>query len=127
MLWPWLHPVFGDAARWLLLALGGAAFVATSWRRRPPAEVWFVMGATFVATSPTLHPWYGLWALVPALATGRFGWAAASTALLSGYWVLSSWDASAGAWTVHPWLWWVTWVPFLVAALGPWARRRDPA
>lgn len=117
--WPWLVPWLGAATRPALIT-GAAAWVAwITWRDRDPAGSLAAAGAAFVLTSPTAHPWYGLWALWPALVLGRWWWAPATGFLLCGYAVLSTWDATTSSWSEPVWLWWITWPPALAClALG---------
>jgi hypothetical protein len=125
LLYPWLRLAIGGAAR-PLLAATGVAVVGFTWLRAPsPTTAWLWVGTAFVALTPTAHPWYGLWALVPGIAAGRTGWALAGVSVVGAYGVLASFDAATGAWAEQPWLWWITWVPALAAiALD---RRLSPA
>jgi hypothetical protein len=84
--------------------------------------VWRVAGTAFVLLSPTVHPWYVLWAVVPDLACGRRGWAWASVALSGSYLVLLAYDPTTDRWSEAPWLWWVTWGPAVVALLADYVR-----
>lgn len=126
LLYPWLAPWLGGATRPLLLVLGGVVCVLATLRYRDPAWVWLVTGTAFVALSPTVHPWYVAWALVPALVVGERGWPYAATALLGSYAVLRTLDPATGAWQEQCWLWWVTWPPAL-GALGWSVQRRSAA
>ena len=122
--YPWLHPLLGEHTRPLLIFLGIAIGIGTLWRGLPPLETWRVVGSAFVLLSPTCHPWYVLWALVPDLASGRRFWAVASTALMGSYLVLGT-LVSAQGWHEPAWLWWVTWPPAL--SLGAWVDRSRSA
>jgi len=116
LLHPWLAPMLGDGARPVLVAAGlGVALWAL--RHPDPGRAWATVGAGFVLLSPTVHPWYVLWAMVPALACGRAGWAIAAIPLMMSYSVLWTLDPVTGAWAEAPWLWWVTW-PAAIAALA---------
>ncbi len=120
-----LDAVFGGLARPSLLVVGALTALATAWRARTVAGAWGVLGLTFVAITPTMHPWYALWALVPALALGRREVAAASVFLPVSYAVLVTWDPTTSTWDAGPWLWASTWGPAVGAALavGWWDRR----
>lgn len=99
-----------------LLQLAGAAVVAHAWVTGTSAlETWRRSAAAFVLLSPTVHPWYVLWAVVPDLALGGWGWAAASTAMAGSYLVLLSWDPATASWEEPAWLGVVTWGPALLA------------
>jgi len=124
-----VEPILGAAARPLLVMLGlQAVLVATGYLPRDPARVWFVAGTAFVLLSPTVHPWYVLWALAPDLLLGRLRWAAASLPMLASYLVLATFDPATGSWTEPPWLWWITWLPaLLLLAIVHVSARRDPS
>ncbi|HHO54738.1 MAG TPA: hypothetical protein ENK18_28675 [Deltaproteobacteria bacterium] len=122
--YPWLEPL-GPAVRWPLVGLGASVGALALWRHTDPGEVWALVGAAFVLLSPTVHPWYVLWALVPSLLCGRRGWAWASLPLLGSYAVLLAYDPQTGQWAEAPWLWWITWPPaLLLLAL---AYRSEPS
>ena len=104
-------------ARPLLVAIGAAIGLLALVRERDPGRLWAVVGGAFVLLSPTVHPWYVLWALVPALLCERWGWAAAGVALLASYTVLAAFDPATGRWSEAPWLWWATWGPAVPALL----------
>ena len=122
--WTLLHPVLGTSTRATLLAVGASVGLWSLARRRDPLHVWHDLATAFVFLSPTLHPWYVLWAVVPDLFLGRRAWAAASVWLSGSYLVLATFDPATGAWAEAPWLWWVTWWPALVA-LGVSYPRSD--
>ncbi len=130
-LYPWLQPAIGDLAR-PLLALIGVGVVGLANVRSPDLRTaWLWVALAFLALSPTVHPWYGLWALVPGIALGRRDVAFAAVALLGGYGVLSTCDPSTGAWEEPAWLWPLTWGPALLALgagrwLGPDPRDEAP-
>lgn len=110
-----VEPIFGLPTRPFLVAFGlQAVLVATALHPRDPVRVWWVAGTAFLLLSPTVHPWYVLWALVPDLLLGRLRWAAASLALLASYLVLATVDPATGDWIEPPWLWWATWPPALL-------------
>lgn len=117
LLFPWLTAIVDPpAARLVLVGAGGVVSLsATIALRRQPLALWLAIGALFVALSPTVHPWYGLWFLVPGLALGRGSAAVAGVALVGSYGVLSGYDAASGAWSEPGWLWPLTWVPVLLA------------
>lgn len=128
-LYPWLYPHLGEATRRTLLVLAACATIAAWWRVRDPVGVWQITGIVFLLTSPTVHPWYVLWALAPSLAAGQIGVALAALPLMCSYAVLLAYDPATGAWREAPWLWWITWPPaLLLLALferPPHALRRD--
>jgi alpha-1,6-mannosyltransferase len=117
LLYPWLAPWLGSDTRPVLIALGALATLYALARSREPALVWSVVATAFLFTSPTVHPWYVVWALVPSLVLGSRGWAWASLPLMGSYSVLLAFDPATGAWAEAPWVWWSTWPPAL-ALLG---------
>ena len=125
LLHPWLAPILGSATRPVLIGVAAAVVGLSIQRHRDPLETLAVAGAAIVLTSPTVHPWYALWALWPALALGRWGWALATVPLLGAYAVLTTYDPATRAWSEPVWLWWLTWPPAL-AALWWGARGEAP-
>jgi hypothetical protein len=124
-----VHAILGDWARPLLMLAGAVVVGWCALKVRDPLRAWQVVAGAFVLLSPTAHPWYALWVLLPSLWRGRSGWAVATVPLLGSYWVLASWDPATGAWTEAPWLWPATWGVALTA-LVVFARvdaRKDDA
>jgi len=121
--WTLLSPILGSATRPTLLALGAAVGLASLVRRTEPLRVWHDVATAFVLLSPTVHPWYVLWAVVPDLLLGRRAWAAASVWLWGSYLVLLTYDPATGSWAEAPWLWWLTWLPAAIAFGACYDRR----
>lgn len=129
--WTFDPALHGWLAPWLpgtrpLLGLVGLAVVAeAAWRRRPLAEAWLRAALAFLLLTPTAHPWYALWLLVPALWLRREGLVLLCGWRLASYAVLFTWDEAVGAWEEPAGLWWLTWgVPAGVAlARAVWRRR----
>jgi hypothetical protein len=124
--YPWLAPVLGDAARPALAAAAALIVVVTHLRTRDPAVVWLVAGTTFCLTSPTVHPWYVAWALVPSAFLGRGEWALASLGALCSYAVLAGFDPATGRWTEVPGLWWLVWGTAAAGCVAGHALARAP-
>ncbi len=123
---PVLDAMVGPSARLILAAVGVCVVFWTVARDMDPVRSWLWIGTAFVLLSPTVHPWYLLWAIVPGLLMGSWGWAAAAIPLIGAYAVLGTLDAS-GVWTEGAWLWAFTWPPALSAlALEQIQRRRQP-
>ena len=122
-LFPWFQLALGDGARTALAVVAVGACLWGFSRRLPPLQLWYVAGCAFVACSPTLHPWYALWAFVPGLLMGDEEWASAGAFLLGAYTVLGTVDPTNGSWTEAPWLWWITWPPALLSLAPAVARR----
>ena len=106
----------GLPARPLLWGLGLLVGLWTVWRDLDPVRTWVWLGSAFILLSPTVHPWYVLWAMVPGLLVGSWAWSAAALPLMGAYAVLIT-LADGGSWTEPPWLWLTTW-PLAIGALA---------
>jgi hypothetical protein len=140
---PMVHAAIGEASRPLLVAVGGIVLLWAMRRFADPARVALWAGGAFVLLSPTVHPWYILWAWVPALICGVRAWSLLAALVPVSYIVLASYDASTSAWSEELWPRFVQYLPFLAALLweswrhmtqaGPWApgaamrRSRSPS
>ncbi len=103
---------------WAIAAGGALGALGKS-----PTAAWRWLGTLFVVTSPVVHPWYVVWAVLPDLAWGRGVVVRASVFLMGSYAVLSTLRGSN--WSEPPWLWWVTWGPAVgVVLVDLWRRRR---
>jgi len=125
---PMLLNLIGDpgAARGVGVGLGALLCAAAAWRLRDPARLSLFVAACLILLSPVVHPWYMLWALVPALAVGAWPWVVlASTALLS-YLVLGTYDPSTNAWSEPAWIPFVEYPPLILAGLWWWLGRWRP-
>ena len=121
-----LSVVFGSLTRPLLIAVG-VGVCLWAWRRRSdPAEVALWAGGAFVLLSPTVHPWYVLWAWVPALICGVRAWSVLATLVLLSYAVLASYDPLTSTWEEPLWPPFVEYLVFLPALLLEWLWRRTP-
>lgn len=126
-----LEGVFGGLARPLAVVVGAAVTAAAAWRLRDPARLWLWVGGAFVLLSPTVHPWYVLWAWVPALLCGVRAWTVLAALAPVAYVVLASLDPSTGQWEEALWPRLMQYLPFFVALAwegarhltrpGPWA------
>lgn len=122
----------GDAARPVaaLLGLGVTAFALR--RFRDPVRVALWVGGGFVLLSPTVHPWYLLWAWVPALLAGVRAWTVLAVLAPVSYAVFVG-----GGWTERAWPALVQYLPFGAALAweawrhlvtpGPWAPGPAPS
>lgn len=117
---PLLEATVGGHARAVLGALG--LVVAIVAARLPARQAWWLVGTGFLLLSPTVHPWYTSWALVPALLLGRRDWVYGATALQGSYFVLTTLDPTDGSWAPPGWLGLATWGPALLA-LGYYALK----
>lgn len=122
-LFPVLQLLAGEHARALGTLLGAAWCVWALWRFPSPARVFLHWAGALLLLSPVVHPWYFLWALVPALLLGSWPWAVMATTALLSYLVLASYDAVSNTWTEPPWVVWIEYPPLLIAWLL--SRRRE--
>jgi len=122
LLYDVLHLITWTPRPWLV-ALGGL-IAAVGWiRGRTIAARWFAVAIAFLLTTPTLHPWYGLWLLAPALALGKRSEVLALSWLQGSYAIL--YTLSDGAWTDGWWLRTVTWGPAILTYFI--SRKVQPA
>ncbi len=122
---PLLQPVLGTATRGVLAVIGLGVAAHAALRRPDPLRLWLQVGAAFVLLSPTVHPWYVLWVLAPAVALGGRGWAVAAAFLQCSYAVLLFVQPD-GSWAVPVWLGPVTWGPAICAlVIALWWRPAD--
>ena len=80
--------------------------------------------------SPTVHPWYVLWAWVPALLCGVRSWTLLATLVPLSYAALASYDPTTSTWEEPWWPSLLSTLPFLMALIwesvqhatqpGPW-------
>jgi hypothetical protein len=124
-LFPWLALVVGDHARAVLLILASAGAI-WALRAKTSEDTWLRIGSAFVLLSPTVHPWYVLWALVPSLLLARWEWAVAAVFLQGSYLVLHTLQPD-GTWNEGSWLWIATWGPSILFLGWHWRRGRNPA
>lgn len=97
----------GEFAGRIARALGAAVLVGVVlalWRRRRgPAEslAWLMMA--LLAVSPVVHPWYLLWLLVPAWASGNRAALAWCAAVCGAFWAPAV-AADVGEWSDPAWV-----------------------
>lgn len=122
----WLvSPLPDTAIRPVLGLIGLVAVVWATLRSTSVHGAWLVVGAAFVVVTPTAHPWYLMWVVVPALLTRRWAWVAACIPLMCSYAVLLSLH-DGGTWTEQPWLLPMTWGPaLLILGAATWQRTRQ--
>ena len=136
-IYPLVAMGLGAWARPILILLGGG-LVLWVWRhRRDPAEAAFLIGGAFVLLSPTVHPWYVMWAWVPAIIVGNRSWTLLATLIPLSYAALASYNPDTSLWSAPWWPPVVIYLSFFVALMlecrshwtlpGPWATRRSEA
>lgn len=93
----------------LVIAIIGMMVLCWKWWKTssPIVDVAFYVGCIFIVCSPTVHPWYALWLIVPALMSGH----------KQRYWMLGLWmsllplsyvslftiDPTTGSWSPPLW------------------------
>ena len=118
--YPTLSWMFGPGARPLLL-IAGIAVAIHAATLTDSTKAWREIGAAFLFLSPTVHPWYLLWAFTPALLLGGRAWPLAALFLQASYAVLLA-IGPDGSWHEPRWLGPITWGPALLI-LGAHALR----
>lgn len=114
-LYPALSVFLGTSTRPVLYGIAALLGLLVYWRTQTVPQLWFGFALIFLATSPTVHPWYGLWLLVPACILQRRGAMLACVFMMNAYAVLLGLSETTGTWDPPPWLWWATWIPVLGA------------
>ena len=115
LLYPWLELLSPELARPLLVMLGLMTLVFTMTRTSHPLVFLASVGLVVVVCSPTLHPWYVLWAFAPLSVLRGKAATLPLSFLLGGYAILFSLQGD-GVWAEPSWLWAVTWTPALITA-----------
>lgn len=122
-----LHPLLalgiGEAARPVCAGIAALMVATALWRHRDPARVALWVGAAFVLCSPTVHPWYVLWAWVPALVVGVRAWTVLAWLVPVAYIVLATLDPVTGQWQEARWPALVQYIPFAGALALEWWRH----
>jgi hypothetical protein len=129
-----LEAIAGPSARLIGVGLGATVCGWAALTRKDPAEVALWCGGTFVLLSPTVHPWYVLWAFVPSLLLGVRSWTLLASLVPLSYWVLVGYHPDAGSWSEPWWPRWILYPPFFLflswecvshwTRPGPWASGR---
>jgi hypothetical protein len=115
ILFPLLDLLFGAHARWVALGIGALVVLRAMRVHWAPERIALWAGGAFVMLSPTVHPWYVLWAWVPALLCGVRAWTVLATLMPLSYVALMSYEPSTSTWDAPWWPAVVMAVPFLVA------------
>lgn len=104
------------SARRAGVAIGALWCLFALWRRRDPVALSLDVAGALLLLSPVVHPWYALWAFVPALLLRSLPWVVFASAVLLSYSVLLSYDPIAQTgWKEPSWLIWSQILPFVVA------------
>jgi len=127
-LFPLLLKLVGDpgVARAIGVVIGAALCAHAAWRLRDPARLALFVAACLILLSPVVHPWYMLWALVPALAVGAWPWVVLATTALLSYLVLGTYSPATHSWSEPAWIPWVEYPPLMLAVLWCWLTRWRP-
>ncbi|MCB9761960.1 MAG: DUF2029 domain-containing protein [Alphaproteobacteria bacterium] len=117
-LFPALEALTGDpeTARALGVAAGAAWCAGALVRLKDPAAVMLHVAGALLLLSPVVHPWYVLWALVPALIVRSWPWVVLAITAPLSYAVLRYYDPATGeGWREPWWLNEVVYGPLLVS------------
>ena len=121
----------GAYARPAAIGIAGLLLLRAVRVHTDPARIALWAGGLFVLFSPTVHPWYVLWAWVPALLCGVRSWTVLATLVPLSYAALASYDPITSSWEEPWWPPLISTLPFWVALTwefvqhstqpGPWA------
>mgnify|MGYP006080482621 CR=1 FL=1 len=114
-------------ARIIGVAIGALILIPVALRKTSAATFLLYVSAALIALSPVVHPWYILWALLPALWVGAWPWAVLATTSLWSYHVLGTYDPISATWTEA---WWIPAIEYTVPLIATivWLRlRRQPS
>lgn len=98
-----INPLFLTWTRPLLLIVGALVVAYGYWRRLSLAQLTLWVCGAGVLLSPTVHPWYILWAWVPALLCGVRSWTALASLVPLVYVALLTLDPHTGDWNPPAW------------------------
>lgn len=114
----------GDRARVCLQGAGLIVAGLALWRCRDPVRLCLWVFGAFVLLSPTVHPWYALWPLLPALLLRRWAWVGLAALVPLAYLVLATLDPATGQWREQSWVRWAIYLPFFASLARelPWRR-----
>ncbi len=122
-MYPLVTMFLGDReSRALLLVLGALVTLWAVVTRRDRASLGLWVFGAFVILSPTVHPWYILWPLVPALWRGERAWLWLAALAPLSYLVLATADAT-GAWHEARWVRVVEYGAFFLIFVHDWWHR----
>lgn len=113
----------GSTARLGLQVVGVGVTGWALWRCRDPVQLCLWVFGAFVILSPTVHPWYVLWPLVPALLLRRWAWVGLAVLVPLAYLVLATLDPASGAWQEQIWVRWAIYLPFFAMIAREHASR----
>jgi hypothetical protein len=114
-------------ARVIGVAIGALVCLYAAWRKSSAGTFLLYVSAALIALSPVVHPWYILWALLPALWVGAWPWAVLATTSLWSYHVLGTYDPISATWTEA---WWIPAIEYTVPLIATiyWLRaQRKPS
>ncbi|WP_419949947.1 glycosyltransferase 87 family protein [Candidatus Palauibacter sp.] len=118
------HP---DLPKWIGAAVVGGLALRAGFRRWPLERAFFWTIGCALLLSPTLHPWYVLWALPFACLSANRGWLLLSGTVFLSY---AGRDAylSTGAWPEPAWqAWLIHGPPLALLAWDGWRGRHPEA
>ena len=116
-------PAAGLAARGVAGLLIAGVWAACLYKRTGPAAAGTAILTAYLLVSPTVHPWYCLWLIPFALATGYRPGLLLSFTVFAAYAVLPGY-ITEGVWELPGWARAAVYGPPLAAVLWQWSRRR---
>jgi len=130
-LYPLFEWMFSQYARPVAMLVGAIVVLRAVRIHVEPERIALWAGGAFVLLSPTVHPWYVLWAWVPALLCGVRAWTLLATLVPLSYAALASYDPVTSSWEEPWWPPLFSTLPFGMALIwesvqhmtrpGPWA------
>lgn len=125
---PIVRALVGEHAARPPLQLVGAAVVAVILvRSRDRGRIALWTTGAFVVLSPTVHPWYVLWALAAGLWCEVRAWTILAVGVPLAYAALASYDAGASQWMEPTWPRLLFYPPFFAALVWEgWRRLTRP-
>ena len=98
-----LAPILHGWTRPILAGLGVAAVVYAYQKERELCRLALWICGASILFSPTVHPWYVLWAWVPALLCGNRSWTVMATLVPLSHVALLTLDPITGHWSPPLW------------------------
>ncbi|MEC8380175.1 MAG: hypothetical protein VXZ96_07635 [Myxococcota bacterium] len=98
-----LSPIFGGWTRLILAGLGVIVVVLCLRKKLELCRLALWICGASILLSPTVHPWYVLWAWVPALLCGNRHWTVMATLAPLSYVALLTLDPVTGQWSPPLW------------------------
>ena len=118
----WMLPQY---ARWICFFFGALLYAWVWWQKFPLPRAMLWIGAGFVLLSPTVHPWYGAWAWIPALMLGNRSWNLFASLLPLSYIALATINPETGAWSPPIWPSLLIYTALLICLLVDFGKQKS--